>query len=360
MFADGPRAISPRSSRSTTTRITLDSDVRDDLDADSLALIELVEALEEELGERTVGFTVDDEDLGDLQTVRDAVDYVVPGCGDVLERLEAWPDGRTPHGSTVEWPLGACRRPGTRRAAAARAGLEFTDHALLDRALTHRSFCAEHGIEESNERLEFLGDAVLGFVVTDYVFEQYPQLPEGELAKVRAVGRERRGARRGRGRSSTSARRLRLGKGEDASVGAAKPSILADAMEAVIAAVYLDGGLEPAARLVLAAARRRASASRRPARAATTTRRGSRSSRRSGSTSCPRYQVRDEGPDHAKRFFATVLLRGEPYGTGEGRSKKQAEQAAHAPLALGTAAGRGEQRLRRPGGPIGVGDAGAT
>ena len=120
-------------------------------------------------------------------------------------------------------------------------GWTFVDHDLLDRALTHRSYCAEQGVEESNERLEFLGDSVLGLIVTRFAFEEYPQLPEGELAKLRA--------------SVVSADTLseiaqeldlgasmRLGKGEDASGGRAKPSILADAMEAVIAAVYLDGG----------------------------------------------------------------------------------------------------------------------
>ena len=133
-------------------RITLDSNFADDLDADSLALIELVEALEEELGERTVGFTIDDEDLGDLHTVRDAVDYVVARLG-------------SGSGARPEAPIGRGARaadPDSTRGCSSRSGWTFRDPALLDRALTHRSYCAEHGVEASNERLEFLGDAVLG------------------------------------------------------------------------------------------------------------------------------------------------------------------------------------------------------
>ena len=233
-------------------------------------------------------------------------------------------------------------------ACSSRSGGRSRDHALLDLALTHRSYCAEHGIEESNERLEFLGDSVLGFVVTTFVYDEYPQLPEGELAKLRAAVVSAETLARARQRASTSARALRLGKGEDASGGRAKPSILADAMEAVIAAVYLDGGLDAAPARDPRGARGARSASRPPGPAAATTRRGCRSSRHSASTSCPRYQVRHEGPDHSKRFFASVLLRGEVYGTGEGRSKKAAEQAA-ARDRVGAAAGRGDQRLRRPG-----------
>jgi dsRNA-specific ribonuclease len=117
-------------------------------------------------------------------------------------------------------------------------GWTFVDHDLLDRARTHRSYCAEHGVEESNERLEFLGDSVLGLVVTRFVFQEYPRLPEGELAKLRAsvVSAETLSEV---AQELDLGASLRLGKGEDASGGRAKPSILADAMEAVIAAVYL-------------------------------------------------------------------------------------------------------------------------
>jgi len=129
-------------------------------------------------------------------------------------------------------------------------GREFQDPARLDAALIHRSYCAEHPVAMSNEPLEFLGDAVLGLVVTVYVYDEFPDLPEGELAKLRAsvVNAEvlaQVGAEIGLGPA------LQLGKGEDGSGGRNKPSILADAIEAVIAAVYLDGGWDAAHELVL-------------------------------------------------------------------------------------------------------------
>jgi ribonuclease-3 len=202
----------------------------------------------------------------------------------------------------------------------------FTDPTLLDQALTHRSFCSEHAVETSNERLEFLGDSVLGFVVTTFVYAEYPGLPEGELAKLRATVVSAETLAEIANELDLGAA-LRLGKGEDSSGGRAKPSILADAMEAVIAAVFLDGGLEVASRVVLAAleARIREQAAG-PGGGDYKTRLQELAARRVDQL--PRYQVRHEGPDHNKRFFATVLLGGEPYGEGEGRSKKAAEQAA--------------------------------
>ncbi|HMF04437.1 MAG TPA: ribonuclease III [Acidimicrobiia bacterium] len=205
-------------------------------------------------------------------------------------------------------------------------GFKFRDPALIDRALAHRSYCAEHPDTLSNERLEFLGDAVLGLVVTDYMFGEYPDMPEGELAKLRAsvvnsevlaeVAREvRLGAS------------LRLGKGEEATGGRDKPSILADAMEAVIAAVYLDGGWDAARKLVLRLLEPRiVEGASGPGGHDYKTRLQELATQTFDQL--PRYQVRHEGPDHSKHFFATVLLRGEPWGTGEGRSKKHAEQAA--------------------------------
>jgi ribonuclease-3 len=205
-------------------------------------------------------------------------------------------------------------------------GWTFRDASLLERALIHRSYCSEHNIEESNERLEFLGDSVLGFVVTTFVYDAYPALPEGELAKLRAtvVSAETLAAVANEVDLGAA---LRLGKGEDASGGRAKPSILADAMEAVIAAVYLDGGLDAAARVVLAALETRIrQQAAGPGGGDYKTRLQELAARRVDQL--PRYQVRHEGPDHNKRFFATVLLGGAPYGSGEGRSKKAAEQAA--------------------------------
>jgi ribonuclease-3 len=205
-------------------------------------------------------------------------------------------------------------------------GHKFRDTGLLERALAHRSYCAEHPDTLSNERLEFLGDAVLGLIVTDYMFDEYPEMPEGELAKLRAsvvnsevladVAREV-----GLGTA------LLLGKGEDTSGGRDKPSILADAMEAVIAAVYLDGGWGPVRKLVLRLLEPRIiEGASGPGGHDYKTRLQELATQTF--EQLPRYQVRHEGPDHSKRFFARVLLRGETWGTGEGRSKKQAEQAA--------------------------------
>jgi ribonuclease-3 len=205
-------------------------------------------------------------------------------------------------------------------------GWTFRDESLLELALTHRSYCSEHGLEDSNERLEFLGDSVLGFVVTTYVYDEYPRLPEGELAKLRAVVVSSETLARLAKRIDLGAV-LRLGKGEDASGGRAKPSILADAMEAVIAAVYLDGGLDAARAVVLGAfedtIREQAAG---PGGGDYKTRLQELAAQLVDQL--PRYHIRHEGPDHSKRFFASVQLRGRTYGTGEGRSKKAAEQGA--------------------------------
>ena len=207
-----------------------------------------------------------------------------------------------------------------------RLGWTFRDEPGLAQALAHRSWCAEHPDEPSNERLEFLGDAVLGIIVTDFVFRTYPSLQEGQLAKVRAsVVNAEVLADVAAGIELGPC--LRLGKGEDASGGRAKTSILADAMEAIIAAVYLDGGPDAARDVVMGLfGERIAEAASGPGGDDYKTRLQELAAQRFDKL--PRYQVHDEGPDHAKRFFATVLLGGEPHGSGEGGSKKQAEQAA--------------------------------
>jgi ribonuclease-3 len=219
------------------------------------------------------------------------------------------------------------RKKSTRsRELDAALGFKFRDPELIDRALAHRSYCAEHPDTLSNERLEFLGDAVLGLVVTDYMFAEYPDMPEGELAKLRAsvVNSE---VLADVAREVQLGASLLLGKGEEATGGRDKPSILADAMEAVIAAVYLDGGWDAARKLVLRLLEPRIiEGASGPGGHDYKTRLQELATQTFDQL--PRYQVRHEGPDHSKRFFATVLLRGEPWGTGEGRSKKHAEQAA--------------------------------
>lgn len=211
-------------------------------------------------------------------------------------------------------------------ALASRLRLDFASLHLLAQAVAHRSWCAETEGAESNERLEFLGDAVLGLVVTDYLFRTYPDLPEGELAKVRAslVNSE---ALADLALDAGVGEALLLGKGEDSSGGREKPSILADAMEAIIGAVYIEKGWDGAAELIMRLLEGRiAVAAAGPGGEDYKTRLQELSARRF--EELPRYDVVDEGPDHAKRFFATVSLAGVERGRGEGRSKKQAEQAA--------------------------------
>ena len=190
----------------------------------------------------------------------------------------------------------------------------------------HRSWCAEFPGSESNERLEFLGDAVLGLVITDHLFRTYPELLEGQLAQVRAAVVNADAL-------ATAAERLRLGevlflgRGEDASGGREKPSILSDAMEAVIGAVYLDGGWAPAAELVMGLlGEALAEAAAGPGGHDYKTRLQELAAHRF--EDLPRYEVVGTGPDHAKQFSATVFVQGESCGSGQGRSKKQAEQGA--------------------------------
>lgn len=204
-------------------------------------------------------------------------------------------------------------------------GYTFRDVALLRRSLAHRSWCAERG-EQSNERLEFLGDAVLGLAVTNYIYAKYPDLPEGDLAKLRAsvvnaAYLAEVGAELGLGAQ------MLLGKGEDATGGRAKPSILSDALEAVIGAVYLDGGWEEAEELVLRLLEDRITEdSSGPGGGDYKTRLQELVARRF--EQLPSYKVSGDGPDHAKSFVAEVFVGGTVRGQGEGRSKKQAEQAA--------------------------------
>lgn len=204
--------------------------------------------------------------------------------------------------------------------------LRFRDPRLLEAALTHRSHAFEQDSDITNERLEFLGDAVLGLVVTDLAYRRFPGLAEGELAKLRAatvnmvtlaaIAREL-----GLGDE------LLLGKGEVLSGGRNKPSILADSMEAVLGAVYVDRGLGPTSQVIerLFWPRMAAYARGEGDRDYKT---GLQELAAQDVGNVPQYRVREEGPDHDKRFTATVFLAGEPYGTGHGRSKKEAEQAA--------------------------------
>jgi len=214
-------------------------------------------------------------------------------------------------------------------ALAERLGGALRDPLLLERALAHRSWCAEvvgEVREESNERLEFLGDAVLGLIVTDHLYRTYPGLAEGELAKTRASVVDAATLAEVAAELDLGAGLL-LGKGEDASGGRQKASILADTMEAVIGAVYLDGGWDAASAFVLGLlGRRLAEAAEGPGGRDYKTRLQELAAQ--AFDQLPRYDVSYEGPDHARRFLATVHVDGFTLGRGEGRSKKRAEQAA--------------------------------
>jgi ribonuclease III len=214
--------------------------------------------------------------------------------------------------------------------------------------VTHRSWCAEHPGAPSNERLEFLGDAVLGIVVTDQLYRDHPDLPEGQLAKTRAeVVSSAALAPMARALGLGSA--LRLGRGEEMSGGRDKASILADALEAVLGAVWLDGGLDAAAlvvRQLVADALDRAVAG--PGGGDFKTRLQEEAAHRADAM--PEYAITETGPDHAKHFEATVSVAGEQWGHGAGRSKKEAEQAAAADAWERISGGAGDERPDGSGG----------
>jgi ribonuclease-3 len=200
------------------------------------------------------------------------------------------------------------------------------DQPLLLQALCHRSWCAENPGSSSNERLEFLGDAVLGLVVTDHLFRTYPDMPEGELAKVRASVVNSAALAELAAELDVGSG-LMLGKGEDQSGGREKPSILADAAEALIGAVYIDRGWSAAKTMVMALLGERIEvAAAGPGGQDYKTRLQELCARQFDQL--PTYSLQGEGPDHAKAFEAVVHVQGRPQGFGRGRSKKQAEQAA--------------------------------
>ena len=211
------------------------------------------------------------------------------------------------------------------------------------RALTHRSWVAEHPGSRSNERLEFLGDAVLGVVVSEEVFSRFADAEEGHLSRARAAV-VCAPALAEMATEIDLGSVLLLGKGEDASGGRERPSILADAMEAVIGAVYLDGGYEPAKRLVLRLVDDRlldAGAQDYKSRLHELAAR-----EHDGDVG---FVVTEHGPEHDKSFKAIAVVDGDALGVGEGRSKKQAEQAA-AEAALEALSAPAPERTVEPNG----------
>ena len=200
------------------------------------------------------------------------------------------------------------------------------DHAVLERAITHRSYAYENGGLPTNERLEFLGDAVLGVIVTETLYRTYPDLAEGQLAKLRAAVVNSR-ALADVSRSLGLGGYLRLGRGEESTGGRDKSSILADALEALIGAVYVEAGLVAATQfvhqlfddLIEEAARLGAGLDWKTSLQELTA---------SQFLGVPYYEIGESGPDHEKTFTAEVKVGGVVHGRGSGRSKKEAEQQA--------------------------------
>jgi ribonuclease-3 len=214
-----------------------------------------------------------------------------------------------------------------------RLGHVFSDVALCEAALTHKSWLneAQDPARTDNERLEFLGDAVLALVVSDLLMRRYPNRTEGELSKARASIVSELGLSR-TAQAIDLGQWIFLGRGEDQAGGRGKPSILSDALEALMGAIYLDAGLEPAR----AVAERLFGAALDEAPTQTHHDYKSRLQERSQALlqSTPQYRVvAQEGPDHDRRFSVAISLAGKEYGRAIGRSKKEAEQNAAA-LAL--------------------------
>ena len=206
---------------------------------------------------------------------------------------------------------------------------QFRNPAFLSEALSHSSYANEHrgAHMRSNERLEFLGDSVLGFVTAEFLFVQHPDLPEGDLTRIRAALVCEQSLYEVAQKLELG-KYLKLGKGEEAGGGRTRTSILADATEAVFAAVYLDGGIGSASalihRVLLDAEKEEVVEERR---------RDYKTAlqelvQRQADQVLTYRMTGESGPDHAKVFEAEVLLNGSPLGQGRGHSKKEAEQAA--------------------------------
>ena len=230
------------------------------------------------------------------------------------------------------------REPADQTGLAKTLGVEL-DAELLRRALTHRSYAYEHGGLPHNERLEFLGDAVLGIVVTDTLFRAHPDLSEGKLAKLRASVVNMR-ALASVARGIELGRYLLLGRGEEGTGGRDKASILADTLEAIFGAVYLDLGLKTAGRVIHDlfdgllddVATIGAGLDWKTSLQELTAERG---------LGVPEYVMSAAGPDHEKTFTAQALVAGELFDASTGSSKKEAEQLA-AETAWRAISGRGQ------------------
>ncbi|MFD1860856.1 ribonuclease III [Aeromicrobium camelliae] len=203
-------------------------------------------------------------------------------------------------------------------------GVPDLDPELLQHALTHRSYSYENGLVPNNERLEFLGDSVLGLVVTESIFREHPELPEGQLAKLRAAVVSAK-ALAEVARTLGLGDHLLLGRGEETTGGRDKASILSDTMEAVIGAVFLQFGIERA-REVIHAIFDPVIAAAASLGAGLDWKTSLQEIAASNGLGVPEYQLEGTGPDHDKKFTARVVVGDRTFEGGEGRSKKEAEQ----------------------------------
>ncbi len=214
-----------------------------------------------------------------------------------------------------------------------RLGYTFRNRGYLETALTHSSYANERPGMHSNERLEFLGDSVLGFCAAKTICRLYPEMPEGEMTRLRAELVCEASLHQVAGALDLG-KHLRLGRNEECNGGRQRVSILADCVEALIAALYLDGGLAPAERFIEERILQDVRAGHRPVRTDYKTQLQEILQKEGGAA--PVYSVIGEsGPDHNKSFVARVMLHGGAYADGAGKSKKEAEQnAAKAALQL--------------------------
>lgn len=208
----------------------------------------------------------------------------------------------------------------------ARLEHRFANPLLLEKALTHRSYANEQGLEGHYERLEFLGDAVLGLVTADWLFRRYPKRPEGQLTLHKSSLVSSRSLA-SYARKIELGRALRLGVGEERSGGRAKSSLLADSLEAVFGALFLDGGLAAAQPVIERFLETQAAEQMK--RKAQDFKTQLQELTQARGWDLPEYRLGQEsGPDHDKRFRLECYIRGELAGVGEGKSKKVAQQAA--------------------------------
>lgn len=202
----------------------------------------------------------------------------------------------------------------------------FKDKTLLTLALSHSSYANEKkGASNSNERLEFLGDSILSLIVSEYIYKYFPNLPEGELTKIRA-SLVCENSLCAFSKELGVGEFLLLGKGEQQNGGRTRPSILADAFEAILAAIYLDGGMEPARRHVLRFIERELKTHHENFADYKTVLQ--EIIQRNPEETITYVLASESGPDHDKTFTVNVMLNSNKIGTGTGHSKKQAEQLA--------------------------------